>query len=108
MRTGRGITPGTPCIIKIHGVGLLGIPRIKKRRVHYLAGGAEMCIYNVQRDSYKRNIWEMVGFREKIIRTIFIDNFKIYNFRQVNKTDTKFFFKYGLLFQSTVFEVQLR
>lgn len=39
-----------------------------------------MCAYYVERDSYKRNIWEIVGLREKIIGTIFIENFKIYNF----------------------------
>ena len=39
-----------------------------------------MCAYYVEHDSYKRNIWEIVGLREKIIGTIFIENFKIYNF----------------------------
>lgn len=39
-----------------------------------------MGAYYVGRDSYKRNIWEIVGLREKIMETIFIENFKLYNF----------------------------
>ena len=54
----------------------------KKRQVHYLIGGMEMCAYHVECNSsnfYNGDILRMVILRKKTMRNIFVDNFMIYN-----------------------------